>query len=187
MVKVTCKITSKSPLSMSKYIDEPKLERETYTDAEARTWRGRLHVNDDGNVIIPPMFFKNALAESGKYLGMQIPGKARSTYTKHIEAGIMVIDPVVLPIKGADVPGEWLFVPSDGKRGGTTRVKKCFPRIDAWEGTLTVYILDEIITKPVFEKHMAICGDFIGLGRFRPRNNGYYGRFNCSVIGWDVE
>ena len=30
------------------------------------------------------------------------------------------------------------------------------------------------------------CG-FIGLGRFRPRNNGVYGRFDVKIISWEKE
>ena len=185
MIKVSCELFSKSPLSMGKYIDSPRLERETYEDMEKRTWKERIHSNENGNVFIPPMFFKNSIAEAAKYLGMQIPGKGKQNFTKHFEAGVMCVDPLVLPVKREDVPGEWLLVPSDGRRGGTTRVKKCFPKIETWEGTAVFYILDEIITKPVFEKHLVTCGNFIGLGRFRPRQNGYYGRFGVKEIKWE--
>jgi hypothetical protein len=33
----------------------------------------------------------------------------------------------------------------------------------------------------VFEHHLHEAGKFIGIGRFRPRNNGFYGRFD--VLG----
>jgi hypothetical protein len=185
VIKATCHLVSKSPLSMGRFIDVPKLERESSADMEERTWRERIHANEKDVVFLPPMYFKNSLSEAAKYLGMQIPGKGKSNFTKHFEAGVMCVDPLVLGVKKKDVPGEWLFVPSDGKRGGTTRVKKCFPKIDSWEGDVVFYILDEIITKPVFEKHLAVCGNFIGLGRFRPRQNGYYGRFGVSSVKWE--
>jgi hypothetical protein len=185
MVKVTCSLESASPLSMGKFIDMPKQERESSADMEERTWRERIHADADGKVFLPPMYFKNSLAEAAKYLSMQVPGKGKSTYTKHFEAGIMCMDPLVLPVNKKDVEGEWLFVPSDGKRGGTTRVKKCFPKINKWKGDVTFFVLDEIITQPVFEKTLAVCGNFIGLGRFRPRQNGYYGRFTVKKIVWE--
>ena len=28
------------------------------------------------------------------------------------------------------------------------------------------------------------AGKFIGIGRFRPRNNGYYGRFDVESVDW---
>jgi hypothetical protein len=143
-----------------------------------------MHVNDKGEVFIPPMAFKNCLSEIAKYLSVQIPGKGKSTYTKHFEAGVMVIDPLVLPVTKDKVQGEWLFVPADGKRGSGKRVQKCFPVIHQWQGDVTYHVLDDVISPEVFEQHLKDAGSFIGIGRFRPRNNGYYGRFSVESVRW---
>ena len=182
MKTVIAHLKSISPYSQSKHYDTEPLEKESKVDYEARTWRDRLHVTEDGHVFIPQMSFKNCLSEAAKYLGIQIPGKGKSTYTKHFEAGVLVLDPLVLPIKKEDVAGEWFFVPSDGVRGSGKRVNKCFPVIHQWEGDVTFHILDETITIPVFRKHLEEAGKFIGIGRFRPRNNGFYGRFEVKDI-----
>src|SRR5574343_1556357 len=123
LAKVT--IEGISPLSFSRHYTDSveKLPKESAKDYESRTWRNRLHVNDDGFVFIPPMAFKNCLAEIAKYLSVQIPGKGKSTYTKHFEAGVMVLDGLVLSVTKDNVPGEWLFVPADGKRGSGKRVE----------------------------------------------------------------
>lgn len=172
------------PYSQSRHHDTPKLDKELPKDFEARTWRNRMHVTADGNVFIPPMSFKNCLSECAKYLGIQIPGQGKKNYTAKFEAGLLVTDPVVLPILAKDVPGEWLFVPSDGKRGGGKRVDRCFPRIEAWEADVRFYVLDNTITESVFKQHLEEAGKFIGIGRFRPRNNGYYGRFLVQKVEW---
>lgn len=176
------KLDSVSPYSQSRHYDVPKLEREIARDYEARTWRNRLHTTIAGNVFIPPTAFKNALSDAAKYLSIQIPGKGKSTYTKHIEAGVMVIDALELPVKSADVAGEWLFVPSDGIRGSGKRVDKCFPVIPSWSGAIDVHVLDEIVTGDVLQKVFETAGKLIGIGRFRPRNNGFYGRFTAELI-----
>lgn len=184
MKKAVCKLKSQSPYSQSKHIGEKKTKDETHAAFEERSWKQRCHVDDDGNLFIPPMAFKNALSEAAKYKSIQIPGKGKSTYTKHFEAGVMVVDPVPLGLHIDDVAHEWLFVPSDGKRGGTTRVEKCFPLIPKWEGTATFMILDELIDEDVFREHLTDAGAYIGIGRFRPRNNGFYGRFTVESISW---
>ena len=184
MKTVVATLKSVSPYSQSRYHGTDKLDREIPKDYEARTWRERLHVNEDGYVFIPPMAFKNSLSEAAKFMSIQIPGKGKATYTKHFEAGILVTDPLVLPVKKDDVPGEWLFLPSDGKRGGGKRVEKCYPVIHEWSGDVTFYVLDEIISEDVFREHLGRSGQFIGLGRFRPRNNGYYGRFEVEKVQW---
>lgn len=184
MKMAVCKLKSVSPFSQGKHYEVEKLPKEAAQDYEARTWRERMHYNESGEVFIPPMAFKNCLSEAAKYLGIQIPGKGKSTYTKHFEAGVMVIDALMLGIKKDDVKGEWLFVPSDGIRGSGKRVNKCFPLIPSWAGEVTFYIVDETITQEVFTNHLKQAGSFIGIGRFRPRNNGIYGRFQVESVTW---
>lgn len=177
-----------SPYSQSKHHETAKLEKEQPDDYEKRTWAEKLHYNKEGEVFIPPMAFKNCLSETAKFLGIKIPGRAGSTYTKHFESGILITDPIMIGIHKKDVKSETLFVPSDGKRGGGKRVWKTFPRIDeGWTGKVTVYILDDTITESVFEEHFREAGRFRGVGRFRPANNGYYGRFEVAKIEWRKE
>lgn len=173
------KLKSKSPYSQSKHYtkdDIPELEKEGKDAYERRTWRNRMHVRD-GEVFIPPMAFKNCLAEAAKFLSMQIPGKGKATYTKHFEAGVMVVDEVFLGVKADDVKGESLFVPVSGRRGDGKRVTKVFPMIPEWSAEVTIHVIDETITADVLHAHLREAGILIGIGRFRPRNNGYYGRF----------
>lgn len=179
-----CHLESVSPYSQSKHYTTEKLNKELPKDYEARTWRDRLHVNEDGFIFIPPMAFKNCIAEAAKYLGIQVPGKGKNNYTKHFEAGVLVVNGLTLPIKKEDVQGEWLFLPSDGKRGGGRRVDKCYPIIPKWAGIAEFFVLDETITEEVFEQHLIESGNFIGIGRFRPRNNGFYGRFKVNKVEW---
>ena len=130
------------------------------------------------------MCFANCIKETATYLSIPIPGQGKSKYTKNFQAGIMVTQPLVLDITEDDVEGEWVLVPSDGKRGGTTRVEKCFPLIKEWEGEVDFYIFDDIITEEVFERVLRESGQIIGIGRFRPKNWGYYGRFKVESIKW---
>jgi hypothetical protein len=186
---VVATLKSISPYSQSRHYDVDKKQGESHKDHEARTWRERMHADESGNVFIPPMAFKNIMSEIAAFLGMKIPGKRQATYRKHFEAGILVMEPVMLGLKKENVPGEWLFVPSDGKRGGGSRVDKCFPVMHEWAAEVRFYILDETVlqTMPdskmtVFEHHLREAGSFIGIGRFRPRNNGFYGRFAVQKI-----
>ena len=177
-------LQSVSPYSQSRHHDVLRDKKETAKDHEERTWRSRMHLTDDGHVFIPPMAFKNCLSEAAKFLGTQIPGKGKATYTKHFEAGVLCIEPLVLPLLGKQIEGEWLFLPSDGKRGGGKRVDKCYPLIREWSGDVEFKVLDETITRDVFRETLEQAGAFIGIGRFRPRNNGYYGRFKVVELQW---
>lgn len=182
MRQFRAKIAGISPYSQSRHHETPKLDKETSDAYERRTWRNRMHVNSDGEVEIPPMSLKNCLSEAAKFLSMQIPGKGKATYTKHFEAGVMVLQPVSLGIKAEEVSEEALFVPADGVRGSGKRVTKVFGRIDKWGGTFDITVVDDTITKDVLQKHLEEAGNLIGIGRFRPRNNGYYGRFKVVAL-----
>lgn len=184
MHTATAHLKSVSPYSQSRHHDTEKLAKELPKDFEARTWRERLHYDADGRVFIPPMCFKNCLSEAAKFLSRQIPGKGKATYTKHFEAGVLVPEPLILPLKKDDVKGEWLFLPADGKRGSGKRVDKCYPIIPEWSGNVQFLILDDMITEDVFTDHLKEAGRFIGIGRFRPRNNGFYGRFMVEGVEW---
>lgn len=191
MKTALAQLESISPYSQSRYYETPKLRGESNRDYEERTWRDRVHADENGMIYMPPMSFKNCFSEAAKFLSIKVPGKGKSTFTKHVEAGILIMDAVTLPIKKEDVDGEWFFVPSDGRRGGGSRVPKCFPVIREWKAEVTVYVLDETVLQTIdvpgvekemsaLEYHIREAGSFIGLGRFRPRNNGFYGRFRVN-------
>ncbi len=187
MRAVSFRIKGISPYSQSKLIVSARNERELHKDHEERCWRERMH-DKEGEVFIPPMAIKHCMYGYAKYSGIQIPGKGKSTYTKHFDSGILAPTEIMLGIKVADVEGEWLYVPSDGRRGGPKRVWKCFPKIEAgWEAEVNIFLLDDIITEDVFAHNLDRAGSFMGLGRFRPQNGGFYGRFKPSDLVFGEE
>ena len=187
MKLATATLYSTSPYSQSRAYDRsvPKGERENNEDYRERTWREHCHYDATSKeVYIPPSAFKNIMSEAAKFKPRQIPGQGKATYTKHIEAGVMVTELIFLGIKLDEVGRDDLFLPADGKRGSGKRVWKTYPRIDSWEAEVPFLILDEMVTKSVFEATLEEAGSYIGLGRFRPRNNGFYGRFKVKSITW---
>jgi hypothetical protein len=184
---VTFKIVGSTPYSQSKPHLVEREPNESHDDYRKRTWRSHLHVNKDGNVFIPPGAIKNCTSEAAKFMNISVPGKGKSTYTKHVEAGIACIKPIDLNIKALDVEGETLFLPADGKRGSGKRVWKTYPIILEWSGDVELIVLDETVLHtshtsgdPILLDIVNGAGQYIGLGRFRPRNNGWYGRFTVE-------
>lgn len=190
-----CSLESLSPYSSSR-VPPPGMEKgdkESFDAYEERIWREKAHFNEEGHVVIPPMAFKFALVEAGKLLGERIKGKGMATWTKRFTVGAHVDDPVVLhtlkggkmqPILKDDLVAEWIYANADGKRGGSTRVYRCFPTIAAWSGLLTFNLYDATITQDVFERTLRECGNFVGVGRFRCEKGGRYGRFQVAKIAW---
>lgn len=186
MKRVKAHLESMSPYSQGRFHNTPKLDKENHNDYEERTWRERMHYNEDGIIFIPPMQFCNSLKEAAKFLSISIPGKGKATYTKNFESGVLVMNPLYTQTNINDVIKDSQHVPSDGRRGGTTRVLKHFGIIRKWHGVVEYIIMDDTITKPVFEQVLEASGQLIGIGRFRPRNWGYYGTFKVNKVEWDI-
>lgn len=184
MKTYVAELQSKTAYMAGRYYEPeiPTLTKEGKDEYEKRTWRNRIHTDEKGNVLISALAFKNCLAAAAKYLGMQIPGKGKATYTKHFKSGVLVSDPLILPIKKDAVEGTWLFVPADGVTGSGKRVLKCFPTVKSWSGKILIHVLDETVTKDVLETHLQQAGDFIGLGSMRVQNGGICGRFRLVKL-----
>lgn len=177
-------LKSTTPYSQGRAFESAKGDTEPHDKYDERCWRERMHQTKDGHVFIPAMAFKNCITEAAQFLSMKVPGKRNATYTKHFVAGVSVNQNLALDVLAADVEGERLFVPSDGKRGSGSRVWRRFPKIEQWEGVVPFAIYDGTISEEAFLKHMKAAGVFIGIGRFRPRNNGFYGRFEVLGVEW---
>lgn len=177
-------LESLSPYSQSRPVVSEKKEREKSDVYEERTWKERMHVDSNGMCFIPPTAPKLMIAEAAKFTPRIGPTGGKSTWTKNFEAGIMVIDPIPLGVHKDDVQGEWVFVPSNGQRGGGKRVWKCFPLFPNWKGDFIFQVFDDSIAEDIFSLYLKEAGAFIGLGRFRPRNMGFYGRFKINGIDW---
>lgn len=184
MRTVKVKIRGVSPVAFSKHYEVDKLEKESPADYEVRTWRNRAHTDKEGQVVITPMMLKNTLNDVAKFLAEKIPGKGNATYTKHFVSGILVVDHAPLGIAINDVQFEKIFVPYDGVAGSGKRVWKYFPVVHNWETEFTVYILDETITREVFERYIVEAGKFVGIGFFRPARRGTKGRFEVLKCEW---
>jgi hypothetical protein len=179
MKTVIVELKSLTGLVFGKPVFEKKETGESGEAFEERTWMQRLHKNENG-VFIPPFALKNALVNSAKYLQQSVPGKGKSTYTKLFLAGLLVAEPIYL---GKDIEKKIqklpMYVPSDGKTGGTTRVWRHFPLLPEWQGTTTILLTDPILEeKPDKVKEYLIhAGQLVGLLTFRVGKGGLFGKF----------
>lgn len=178
------RVSGVSPYSSSRPHQEPKQEGETADAYERRTWRHKAHINDKGQPFIPPMAFKWGLTLASRMLGLQVPGRGKTTYTKFFESGVMVVDEVIIGADASAMEAENVFVNADGIRGSGKRVFRTFPKFSKWSGTVVFHVLAPEIDAKTFDKVLTQAGLFIGVGRFRPERGGYFGRFSIDKITW---
>ena len=186
MKKAIVQLKSVSPYSPSRYHNIEKLEKESPDDYERRTWMHKAHYDKKTKqLFIPNMCFANSIKDAAQYSSIKVKGKGQATWTKHFDAGVMVVDSLPLPITVDEVEGEWLYLNSDGKRNSGSRVMRRFPLIREWEGEVSYIILDDTIDQEIFTDVLTTAGQLIGIGRFRPRNRGYYGRYQIQNLRWE--
>lgn len=186
MIRCECVLVGSSPLSFSRPVQSKRNTGEQHDDFEERTWRERIHVDEHGVAFIPPMAIKNCLSDVAKYLSESVPGKGKATYTKHFTSGVLVADPVVLPVLKDDLDsyaGPMSSTGEKGKSGGRV-VIRIFPIVNEWSGDVAFHILDEVITPDIFRQVVEIAGRNIGIGRFRPQNGGFNGRWTVEDVKW---
>lgn len=182
MKKLKSVLKSASQAAFSKATGIEKESNEDWRDYEERVWREKTHIDEVGNIIIPPQMFKGAVSLAVKYLNIKIPGERNATYTKNFAGGVIFENGIDLGITRDELEGNWIHVPSDGKPGGSSRVFKKFPFIPKWEGSINVLILDPKITTEVFERVLVAAGLFIGIGFWRPAKGGSNGRFEVLSV-----
>lgn len=179
MLICTCKLTSTTPISFSRAYEVPKEQGESEDAYRARTWRMHIHKDEKtGEAYIPPTALKNCIFAASKYMNEKLKGS--STWSAKFRSGISVVEPIMLGVNADDIPPERLFLPSDGIAGSGKRVWKIYPTLPAWEATASIIVLDPIITPYQLHRYLEAAGQFIGMGRYRPEKNGYYGRFTVS-------
>lgn len=186
MRTVEIEIEGASPYGAGKVFDEREPRaNESHDEHEKRCWQQRLNVDGDGRGIIPPMAFARAIQNAAKSYGGKIKGKGNATWTKHFDAGILVVDPLVLDgVTRENVKGHWQFVPSSGISGDGKRVMKCFPVVHKWGGKITVFVLNDEITPEIFAKVVDAAFKLVGVGVFRPERRGYWGRAKVLKVEW---
>lgn len=186
MKTAVVKLRSLSPYNQSRqhFADKAESGKENPDAYEKRTWREKGHYDADGTAFIPPMALKNSVAHAAKMLSIPIPNKGKALYTKHFVSGVLVTEGVSLGVTKDDVKPQWVSCDPRGQKGGMG-VLRAFPHFPKWEGVAKFVILDDTITKEIFERVVREAGNFVGIGQFRPQNGGYFGRFEVVGIKWE--
>jgi hypothetical protein len=208
MRSVRYQIVGITPYSQSKKILAEKEPEENYDHFEERVWKLKATVNPQGIVCAPGISFKNALDIAAKRASDQVPGKGKATWTARFRGGTSPLtdmfplytmangrsyprkgsDPIatseLAPIKIDEAAFISLWCDSTGKRGGGSRVLRYFPYYPQWLCEPEFMVLDDTIPTDVCDKYFESAGLIVGIGRYRPENNGTNGRWAVLNSVW---
>jgi hypothetical protein len=188
-VKVHLENIPGSPYSQSAKHRTAFLDRESHEDYEERTWREKMTTNDSGQVCVPAMAFKQSIDGAAYKLGEKVPGRRGATFKSFFTSGFYCESDTALfngkPIMKDEVESVLINAHANGKRGSGSRVLRRFPEMPKWKGVAEFTILDDVITRDVFERHIRAAGQLVGIGRYRPENGGTNGRFRVTKCEWE--
>ena len=188
MRTVTYNVTGVSPYSPSRPISFliARKNKESPEEFEERTWPLKAHADDQtGIAYIPPMAFKMSLTTAAERAGVKVKGKGNRTYGAYIKSGVIPVENAWLDVPRDKFRKEPVFCSALGKSSGVgTRVIRYFPVLDEWKTKITFQVVDDSIPHDIIDSAMREAGQLIGVGRFRPANGGYFGRFEVTKTVW---
>ncbi len=152
-------------------MERPEVSQEDATRAEYHCYR-----NVDGKCYIPADQIRGALINAGSYLKAKVGGRSKSM--KSIVAATFVPTPEQILMPDYDAIDKRSAV----NRNNKARVIIIRPKWNLWEATFILNVYEDTITRETIKQLLEYAGSYVGIGSFRPTNNGLFGRFEVKNI-----
>lgn len=139
--------------------------------------RAEFHsYNDAEGFFIPTEQFRSAFINAGAMVKAKVGNSKKSM--KNIVAGMFFIKEEKIRLnKQYEIDKR-----SAVNRNVKARVICIRPKWNSWNGKITLQIDNDTITKETVQQIIEYAGQYIGIGSFRPTNNGMFGRFELINI-----
>lgn len=139
--------------------------------------RAEFHsYNDKDGFYIPSEHLVGAFINAGALVKSKVGNGKKSM--KNIVAGMFSIkEPKLRLSKEYEIDKR-----SAVNRNIKARVITIRPKWNEWEAKFTLCVDNDTITKETVEQIITYAGQYIGIGSFRPTNNGMFGRFRLNKI-----
>lgn len=152
-------------------IERPDVNIEDVKRAEFHCYRGS---ND--KCYIPAEQLRIALINGGGYLKSKVGNAKRSM--KGVFAAVLRIAPEEIELPDYDQIDKRSAVNKNVK----ARVMVIRPKWSTWAAEFEMIIDNNTITKETLEELITTTGNYVGIGSYRPTNNGYFGRFKLIEL-----
>jgi hypothetical protein len=141
----------------------------------------KVHRMPEGQPHIPVYMLMSCFIGAGQFVRMD--GKRQiSTAKSTILPGLLTIEDRWLPLQ----PGTYEVDIAQGRNpNGGEAVCIVRPRFDEWAFDLTLSVDQSQVSLAVIRELVDIAGSRVGLGDFRPKCKGTFGRF--KVVKWEIE
>jgi len=185
MKKYRIKIVGKTPYLQHR-MDDQKLEewekqrgfvceRDDVSKEDAARAEFHCYRNEQGKLFIPGAQIRGALIGAGTYVKGKVGTQTKSM--KSTVAAMFYPDEEEILIK----PQKYeIKKDSAVNRNIKARVIVIRPMFKDWSAEFTLNVDNDTITKETVHKILEYAGQYVGIGSWRPTNNGMYGRFDVA-------
>lgn len=147
-------------------MERPDVSKEDAIRAEYHCYRNTL-----GSCYIPSEQIRGALIGAGSMVKAKVGGRSKSM--KQVVAAMFMVSPDHIDLPDYDAIDKRSAV----NRNVKARVIVVRPKWTTWEASFKLHIMNDTITKETAYDVLYNAGEYIGIGSFRPTNNGLFGRF----------
>lgn len=152
------------------------IERPEVSQVDAKRAAYHSYQTADGRFYIPAEQLRIAFVNGGGYLKSKVGNSRRSM--KGVFAAILRIEPEEIIIPDYDLIDKRSAVNKNVK----ARVIVIRPKWSQWSAEFDMIIDNDTITEETLKELIATTGNYVGIGSYRPTNNGYFGRFKLVSI-----
>ena len=139
--------------------------------------RAEFHSYNDGeNFFMPADHIRGALIGAGAMVKSKVGNSRKSM--KNIVAGMFFVFPEKIDLPEFTTIDKRSAVNKNIK----ARVISVRPRWDEWNVSFELHVDNDTITEDTIIEIIENAGKFIGIGSFRPTNNGMFGRFKLNTF-----
>lgn len=152
-------------------IERPDVSQTDADRAEFHCFR-----NEAGENYIPADQLRGSFINAGAFSKAKV-GNAKKSM-KNIVAAMFIVEPEQVLLPHYDTIDKRSAV----NKAVKARVISIRPKWTTWEAEFTLRVDNETITEETVKEIISNAGNYVGIGSFRPTNNGYFGRFKIESI-----
>lgn len=151
-------------------------ERQDVSHTDAVRAEYHCYRNTDGKCFIPADQLRGSFINAGTYVKAKVGGRSKSM--KVIVAAMFTVSPEQILLPDYDAIDKRSGVNKNVK----ARIITIRPKWTTWEADFKLIIGEKSITTETIKSIIEHAGNYVGIGSFRPTNNGMFGRFELAEI-----
>jgi len=152
-------------------MERPDIAKDDLVRAEYHCYR-----DEDGKCFIPADQLRGSFINAGSAVKAKVGGRSKSM--KQTVAAMFIVTPDRVMLSDFDSIDKRSAINKNIK----ARIMVIRPKWSTWEAEFTLNVMNDTITKETVTQIIEHAGNYVGIGSFRPTNNGMFGRFKILEI-----